>query len=149
MRHLPIAAVALTLVASLAQAVPVDSRNFVEAVAGNYTILKAGGEKPKEINSSAEVEADSAEAVFVMPFCLPDGLCDPGYLFFEYGDATVDEVTFPDGVRYDIVVNQGGKKLRYSWEESNGEIRFTNYQYTLGNIGILTHILEEKDEEAY
>lgn len=130
---------------SIAAGSPVDTRKFVESIQGTYQIDLAGGQKPHEENSQADVTADTTEGIFTMPFCGSNGLCDPGYIDFGYPATQV--------LREDLGINHylftlntvvSGKTQRYTWEFNAGVVTFTNYQYRIGSqVTQLQHVLRK------
>ena len=133
--------VAVTLLMAFAtQSHALDAETFVASIAGQYHITRVNGEKPKENNSLADVYADADEGALTMPYCLPGGLCDPGYLFLGYATTRITQSMSHGVVRYDIY-SEGD---RYSWEDLGSGYRFTNYQYLLNGAPIaLIHELSK------
>jgi hypothetical protein len=125
----------LILLSVFAQAedlgVQVDTESTLKVLQGDYAIQKVDRKLPKEDNEEGSVAFGAKETVFTLPYCAPGGsVCDPGFVYLPY-DKTK---TYRKDVKAKHFVltflnDDAGVKLRYRWENDNGRITFTNFQY--------------------
>jgi len=122
---------------------PVGALEFFRSVSGGYQIELVAGAKPKPGIDRASVEIDGPEAVLTMPYCPPNGGCDPGYVYFPLDRTRVYRRVFGGAsVLHTLVVTEAGKASRYLWRNDGGRIFFSNPQYTVGNqVLTLEHVL--------
>jgi len=124
-----------------------DSRAFFEEVAGKYKIAKAGGEVPHDPETAtASFKVTAAIGEVTMPYCLPSGGCDPGYLDFPYTETKVFVTRLPEGKsEYRLVFNDGSVVQNFTATRVGNSLVFRNLQYALTEteIGTLVHELEK------
>ena len=130
LNRFPIFLFAATIAVS---ATAVDSKNFIKGIESQYKIESAGGVKPHDDNSIADVYADTDEGAFTMPYCPPsEASCLPGYFFFPYDKTTVTQESLADGsTRTTLVVDDGGART-FTWTDAKGTITFHNPYYNIG-----------------
>lgn len=139
--------VGFVLLASKAYATTaVDTKTFVKRIEGAYVIELAGGEVPKAENTLADVFVDADEGVLTLPYCSSSGICDPGFVFLPYASTTVLEESLPGGGTVSrITVDDGGRKVSYSWTQTGDKYTFDNPDYVLdGKSFPLQHRLIRK-----
>lgn len=112
---------------------PMTVEAFIQAVQGSYKIDLVGGQKPKELDDTADVSPDDGQGVLTLPYCAPGaGTCDPGYIFLHYDKAQIFHRALAAGDDlYTILQTVNGKLFHYSWENNQGAITFRNFQYAL------------------
>lgn len=140
----------IVLVSSLSLADTVDTKSFVQSMAGKYTILFAGWALPHPSPSGgpamAVVRANPDSAVIGMPYCPSETVCEPGTVIFNYADAQVTKVTLESGHDFYLLTVNGNRGVaKYGWEQSSCSVTFTNFQHSVAGAQVetLQHILKK------
>jgi len=145
-RMLPLLLTFLSL--SLQAAETMDPLQFFEKVRGNYVILIAGTQVPKEDNKLGYVTVESEEGLIVLPYChKTGGVCDPGFRSFPTHQTEIIVESYePNDTQYTLTVTDADGSRKYVWEERNGVIHFLDESYTLasGEAFPLEFIMEKK-----
>lgn len=114
---------------------PVLFAEFFDQFKGNYRILLAGTEVPKEENKYGSVSLEETEGLLVFPYCHKNsGVCDPGFrsFFAETAKISKKEIS-PDHVVYTLESFEKEKPRQYTWEFRNKTVHFLDPEYTLVN----------------
>lgn len=110
-----------------------DPKDFFKEVAGRYFIQSVNGEKPHDPSSaigSFKVSANQGKAS--LPYCLPNGSCDPNDTDFPYNKTQVTRTAFPDGhIDYTILLKDGAQTLKFTATRKGASFTFRNFQYAL------------------
>lgn len=106
-------------------------KTLVERISGEYSILKAGDEVPKQGIDSGAIEIEEGNAEFIFPYCpKASDLCESGYRKFPISETTLDRVTVSDGSTT-YVFSKDGRK--YEWiEYRSGRIVFRDVMHRSG-----------------
>jgi len=128
----------------------IAAAEFFEKIQGEYQILIAGIQVPKEDNKKGYVLLDSGELSMIFPYCHKDGgVCDPGFRDFSSENTEVykNQVETHNTI-FTLIKTEGEKTLRYTWETRNNIVHFLDPQYTLvsGEAYPLEFILEKLPE---
>jgi len=137
----------VTVTTGKVPSITVNAKDFLQNLKGTYAIEKAGAEKPKPSNNTADVdiEGDPTEAALYVPYCLPSGVCDAGYIPFNYETTKVYQRTVTPGHEvYVLLIGSGPRVTHYSWEDNRGLITFRNFQYQIdGTPVVMEHVMRK------
>ncbi len=127
----------------------INATDFFKSISGKYTVDLVEGEKPHAGTDTGAVSIDGTDGLMSFSYCLPEGMCDPNDQYFPLDTTTVVKTVQSATSRsYELSYADGGKLLKFSWEEVDNQITLRNFQYKINEKTVtLEHKLHRKVSE--
>jgi len=120
---------------------------FFNTFQGDYQIIIAGTQVPKEDNKFGSVSIEGSEGLLVFPYCHESGgVCDPGFRSFPLDSTRVYRLKKEENdVLYTLEILEKGTPRYFRWEHRNKIVHFLDEKYTLvsGEVLPLEFIIEK------